>query len=112
MPGHHPAPRKENNRPPPPSDAAPPGSAARRMLRANLAPIRQMRNQNTRDKSNYCLCWGNFIYLVATFFCLIYSVKFDLLMAMAWINASMLGTLQGWLLLEPFEIVVGATKGE
>ena len=50
--------------------------------------------------------------LVATFFCLIYSVKFDPPVAMAWISASMLGTLQGWLLLEPFEIVVGATKGE
>ena len=50
--------------------------------------------------------------LVATFFCLIYSVKFEPPVAMAWISASMLGTLQGWLLLEPFEIVVGATKGE
>eukprot|EP00944_MAST-04C_sp_MAST-4C-sp1_P000750 g750.t1 len=50
--------------------------------------------------------------LVATFFCLIYSVKFEPPVAMAWISASMLGALQGWLLLEPFEIVVGATKGE
>ena len=50
--------------------------------------------------------------LVATFFCLIYSVKFEPPVAMAWISASMLGALQGWLLLELFEIVVGATKGE
>ena len=65
-------------------------------------------------KLNRWVAWmGSFLFiLVATFFCLIYSVKFEPAVAMAWISASMLGTLQGWILLEPFEIVIGATKGE
>ena len=65
-------------------------------------------------KLNRIVAWiGSVLFiLVATFFCLIYSVKFDPPVAMAWISASMLGTLQGWILLEPFETIVGATKGE
>ena len=41
---------------------------------------------------------GIFI-LFTTFMALIYSLKFEPNVAMAWITASMIGTLQGWLLL-------------
>ena len=43
---------------------------------------------------------------------LIYSLKFEPNVAMAWITASMIGTLQGWLLLEPLEAVIGTLQGE
>ena len=48
--------------------------------------------------------------LVCGYFNLIYTIKFEVPQAYAWLISSVLGTLQGWLLLEPVEISWASSK--
>jgi hypothetical protein len=85
----------------------------RRKAKRMLKRLRRRALKFARKLSRIVAYLGCFLFiLIAGYFNLIYAIKFTPDVAMSWIVSSVFASLQGWLLVEPFEVCYGATKQE